>query len=233
MSVAVVMPTVPRRTTSAAEVVKRLLPQVDALIVHLNGHADVPAWARTPKVRVIRHPAGTGPIVRLSIVPTTDHVLFVDDDLAYPTDYAARSVAALTRLRAGTAVCYHAAYWPKGSPPHYAGRRIVMYSAGIPSDTIVTLMGSGTACFHRSDLLRIDRVAPPIFAREDDVWTSAACARKAIRLVRAPTIENWIRPLPAAYDDGALFRDATHDAFVRRDKAIKVAHAMGRWQLDL
>ena len=68
MSACIIMPTVPRRSASAAEVVRRLLPQADAMIVHLNGHTDVPAWARHKR---IPHAAGTGPIVRLSIVPVS------------------------------------------------------------------------------------------------------------------------------------------------------------------
>ena len=233
MTVAIVMPTVPRRAASASDVVRRLLPQADTILVHLNGHTDVPTWARAPKVRAVRHAAGTGPIVRLSVVPEADHVLFVDDDLAYPPDYVKRSVASLKRIRPGTAVCYHAAYWPKNTPPGYAQRRIIMYSAAALRDTVVPLMGSGTACFHRSDLLRIERTAPPLFQYEDDVWTSAACARKGIRLVRAPSSANWIAPLPAAYDSGALYRNASADSYRRRDEAIKVAHALGGWTLSL
>ena len=71
MSTCIIMPTVPRRSASAAEVVRRLLSQADSMIVHLNGHAGVPAWARDKRIRTIGHAAGTGPVVRLSVVPVS------------------------------------------------------------------------------------------------------------------------------------------------------------------
>ena len=233
MTTCIIMPTVPRRAASASEVVRRLLPQADSMIVHLNGHGAIPTWARDKRVRAIPHPAGTGPIVRLSIVPNTDHVLFVDDDLAYPPDYVTSSIKALKRLGPGSAACYHAAYWPKGSSSAFAQRRIVMYSDGVAKDLRVPLMGSGTACFHRADLLRIDRTAPKLFEYDDDVWTSAACARKGVRLTRVPSPKNWISPLPAAYDTNALYRSAARNAYVNRDASMAAALKMGSWNLHL
>ena len=225
------MPTVPRRSASAAEVASRLLPQADSMIVHLNGHADVPAWARDKRIRAIGHVAGTGPIVRLSVVPDADHVFFVDDDLAYPPDYVARSVAALMRLGLGSTVCYHAGYWPKGAKPSFAQRRTVMFSEQVGKDLRVSLMGSGTSCFHRTDLLHIDRAAPKLFEYDDDIWTSASCARKGIRMIRVPSARNWIIPLEAAYDADALYQSAARNA--NRDASMTEAHKMGGWNISL
>lgn len=233
MTTCIIMPTVPRRSASAAEVVRRLLPQAGAMIVHLNGHTDVPAWARDKRIRIVPHAAGTGPIVRLSIVPDASHVLFVDDDLAYPPDYVARSVAALTRLGPGSTACYHASYWPKGAKLAFGQRRTVMYSDQVAKDLRVPLMGSGTACFHRRDLLRIDRVAPKLFEYNDDVWTSASCARKGLRMIRVPSAGKWITPLPAATDADSLFRGAARNAFADRDVAMRAAHQMGGWNISL
>ena len=203
------------------------------MIVHLNGHDDVPAWARDKRIRTISNPAGTGPIVRLSVVPDADHVLFVDDDLAYPPDYAARSVAALARLGPGIVACYHAVYWPKGAPPMWAQRQLIMYSSQVEKDVRVPMMGVGTACFHRNDLLRIDRIAPKLFEYANDIWASADCARKGLRLVRVPTSENWITALPAAYDADALYRVAARDAHKNRNMAMATAHKMGSWDIGL
>lgn len=233
MTTCIIMPTVPRRAASAADVVRRLLPQTDSMIIHLNGHAGVPAWARDKRIRAIVHPAGTGPLIRLSVVPTSDHVLLIDDDLAYPPDYVKKSVATLTRLGPQHAICYHAARWPKGTKPVFSIRQIVMYSAGIEKDLPVTYMGSGTAGFHRTTFAAIDRNAPKLFEYEDDVWVSSACARKSVKMVRASSPANWISPLPAAYDAGALYRGASSNAFVNRNKAMQAALALGGWSLSL
>lgn len=212
---------------------RRLLPQTDRMIVHLNGHDDVPAWARDTRIRTIRQPAGTGPVVRLTVVPDEDHVFLVDDDLAYPHDYVARSVADLTRLGPGTVVCYHGLYWPKGAPPVYAHRQLIMYSKHVEKDIRVPMMGAGTACFHRGDFLAISGAAPKLFEYANDIWASAACARKGLRIVRVSTAENWITALPAAYDVDALYRVAARDAHAKRNVALATAHAMGSWDLSL
>lgn len=231
MSVCIIMPTVPRRSASAAEVVRQLLPQAGTMIVHLNGHDTVPVWARDKRIRTISHPLGTGPTVRLSVVPDADHVLFVDDDLAYPPDYVARSVAALTRLGEGNVACYLAYDWPKGSRPVWQLRRRIMFSEQIEKDVRMAVMGVGTACFHRSDLRRIDRFAPSLFEYSNDIWTSAACAREAVRIFRVPTSENWITTLPASADADALYRVAMKDRHQKRNDAMAAAYAMGDWDL--
>lgn len=233
MTVCVVMPTVPRRSVSAVEVVRRLLPQVDHMLVHLNGYDEVPAWARDARIRAIINPAGTGPIVRLTVVPEVDHVLLVDDDLAYPADYVARSVTALNRLGPGNVVCYHAVYWPKGAEPTWAQRQLIMYSKRIGNDVRVPMLGAGTAGFHQRDLLSIDRFAPKLFEYANDIWASAACARKGFRVVRIPTPENWLIALPAAFDAEALYRVAGRDANRQRNLAMATAHKMGSWDISL
>ena len=226
------MATVPRRSTSAAEVVRGLLPQADNMIVHLNGHEDVPAWAHDERIRTFSHPVGTGPVVRLTVVPDTDHVLFVDDDLAYPPDYVARSVTDLTRLGPGSAVCYLGYYWPKGSEPVWQLRQRIMFSDRVEKDIRVSLMGVGTACFHQSDLLRIDRFAPKLFEYSNDIWAGAACARAGLQIIRVPTSENWISTLPASFDVDALYRIAMRDRHRKRNLALTTAHAMGDWDLS-
>lgn len=228
------MPTVPRRSSSAADVVRRLLPQTDRMLVHLNGYNEVPSWARHERIRTIIHPADTGPIVRIKTVPVdVDHVLLVDDDLAYPSDYVARSVAALERLGAGNVVCYHAVYWPKGAEPTWAQRQLLMYSKRIDRDVRVPMMGAGTAGFHQSDLFAVDRFAPPMFEYANDIWLSAACARRGFRIIRIPTPENWLHALPAAFDEGALYRVAGRDRNRKRNAALVAAHQMGNWDISL
>ena len=234
MATCIIMPTVPRRVASANEVVRRLLPQTDCMIVHLNGHTEVPRWARDRRVRLALHPPGTGPISRLSLMPdSAEYVFFVDDDLRYPTNYVARSVDALARLGPKHAICYHGSRWPKGAKLVDTAREVIPYSASVAKDLPVTYMGSGTAGFHRSTLLRLDRAAPKMFEYEDDVWTSAACARKGIRMTRVSSPANWIVPLATAYDAGALYRNASSSAYVHRNKALKAAFAMGGWNPSL
>ena len=228
---AAIMPTLPTaaRTETAARVAARILPQVDVLHVHFNGHQELPTWSRDRRVVAHRHPVGTGPAVRLSVVPNADVVLLLDDDMNYPPDYVARSVAHLQRLGLGTAISFHASFWRPKAEPRFQKRELIMYTASRQSDVPVTMISMLTASFHAQDFRRHDRVVPPLFEREDDVWVSAACARAGIRLIRPPSAKDWITHTPAAED--GLFSRAQADRFVKRDAAIKAALALGSWRL--
>ena len=229
--VAAVMPTIPTREPTAAAVVETLTSQGASVLVHLNGHDVVPSWARAPSVSSVRHPRGTGPSIRLETIPEADVILFVDDDMRYPADYVAASVAALRRLGAGTAIAYHGSFWPRGSHGRFTERRLITYAAASPRDRPVAMMGTGTTAFHRADLMRVDRNVPPAFVRDDDVWLSAACARARIRMIRPKTGAGWINHTPAAHD--GLFRKAIVDGFVKRDAVIAAARKLGTWRLEV
>ena len=231
MKVLAIMPTIPRREETAKAVVQGLRKQGASVLVHLNGHGSVPPWATGPGLQGRLHPEGTGPAVRLTIVPEADAIFFVDDDMAYPPDYVTRTLAALRRLGAGTAVCYHGSAWPHGAPPKFSARSLVAYSAASDRDRRVAMMGTGTTAFHRADLARIDRNVPALFQRDDDIWISAACARARIKMVRPPSKAGWLNHTPAAHD--GLFRRAIVDGFRRRDAAIAAALALGRWSLHV
>ena len=225
---AVVMPTIPKRETTALATIKRLLPQCDRIYVHLDGYASIPSWMPR-KVRCFVHPQPRGPAVRFSVVPDEDYVLFVDDDLKHPSNYVKRTVKTLKRLGRRTAVAYHAAWWPPETLPLYRNRRCVGYWDAGEEDQIVTFVGSGTLAMRTSDFRKIDRLAPPQFRFEDDAWISGALARAGIRCVRPSSAKDWIRATSAGSD--GLWTQATKDGFKQRDACIATALALGGWKL--
>jgi hypothetical protein len=228
-SVAVVMPTIPRRAASAQAVIAALSGQCDRFYVHLDGYSEVPTWLPSKHVRCFVHPQNRGPAVRYSVVPEEDVVLFVDDDLAHPEDYVRRSVRALRRAGKNHAIAYHAAWWRDGAPPSYGSRQLVGYWSEAADDQVVTYVGSGTLGICSDDLRRVDRNVPVHFAYEDDVWISSALSRAGIRCVRPRSNGNWIGSTSATRD--GLYAEACKDGFRRRDQRIAEALAMGGWRL--
>jgi len=229
--VGVVMPTIPGRSKTAAAVVRTMLAQgVDKIHVHLNGHGAVPAWARHPRVRAFLHAKGTGPIVRFSDLPDCEHVLSVDDDIAYPPDYVRRTVAQLQKHGPRTALSYHASWWAADAAPEYQARQSVTYDQGLGEPKRVPYGGSGVAAFHTRDLSFLDAGdAPPGFAMEDDVWISAALARTGVKLVRPPSSAGWIKATGAGAK--GLYTKATANGFRRRNAAIAAALGLGVWRI--
>lgn len=227
MSVAIVMPTIPRRAALAQETLKVLIGQCDRLYVHLDGYTEVPSWMPAA-VRCFVHPQQEGPIVRFSVVPDEEFALFVDDDLAHPSDYVQRSIEALSRLGPRCAIAYHASWWPPKSPAQYSRRTCLPFSSANSSDVAATYIGCGTLALRTSDLCLIDRAAPKQFAKHDDVWISAALARAGIRCIRPPSTKNWIRLKKTG---AGLFKEAAKDGFRERNARLAEALALGGWKL--
>lgn len=230
--VTAIMPTIPSRASVAAKVVPRLLAQVSQLYLHLNGHGTVPAWARHGKIRPIHHPVGTGPAVRFSILPAKgQYVLFVDDDLLYPPNYVAESVAALNRLGPGTAIAYHGAAWRRGAPATFSGRRSILpFYAESRKDAPITYVGCGTLGLRLQDARLLDLKIPKMFEFEDDVWISSAIARAGLRAFRPASPKGWITATPAAYN--GLYKAACANRFEKRNQALAAALALGKWSLS-
>lgn len=226
--VAIVMPTIPRRAEAARETIARLSPQCDRLYVHLDGYESVPSWVPAT-ARCFVHQQTRGPSVRYSVVPDEKYVLFVDDDLHHPPDYAKQAIRALKRSGLRAAVAFHAAWWMADAPPRYRARKVIAYSEGSAKDQRVTYVGSGTLTMRRADLVDIDREIPDAFRFEDDVWISAALARAGIRCVRPKSPKDWIRPTATGSD--GLWNDASKDGFQKRDACIATALTMGNWKL--
>lgn len=226
--VAIVMPTIPRRAEAAAATVARLSPQCDQLYVHLDGYQSVPSWVPA-NARSFVHPQKRGPSVRYSVVPEEKYVLFVDDDLQHPSDYAKQAIRALKRSGRRAAVAYHAAWWAPDAPPRYRARKVTAYWDGCEEDQHVTYVGSGTLAIRRADLLDVDLAVPDVFSFEDDVWISAALARAGIRCVRGRSRKDWIRQTSTG--DQGLWNEASEDGFKKRDACIALALAMGSWSL--
>ncbi len=229
-TVGAVLATIPSRSETAAQVVKTLLAQgVKEIVVHLNGHTEIPAWAQAPGVRAFKRARGTGPLVRFYTVPDTEVVLSVDDDIRYPPDYVERTVENLRAAGRRAAISYHASTWPSGSLPRYQDRRTITYQDGRTSPTTVEYIGCGVAAFYGHHVPRLDaRSAPARFSMEDDAWVSAAATRIGLELIRPTAPAGWIRAVAGAFD-GSLFSAAQADDFRRRDEAIRRLTRLGVW----
>lgn len=227
MTVAVVMPTIPRRALLAKATLETLIGQCDRLYVHLDGYTQVPSWMPAA-ARSFVHPQQQGPFVRFSVIPDEEFALFVDDDLSHPADYVERSIEALCRLGPRHAIAYHASWWSAKAPAQYRRRSCLPFFSASPSDVAATYVGCGTLALRTADLRLVNRSAPKQFAKHDDVWISAALARAGIRCVRPRTVANWIQ---IKKSETGLYKEASKDGFRERDARLAEALALGGWKL--
>jgi hypothetical protein len=246
-SVVVSMPTIPGREKSARKVLDAILPQLSKnslFVVHRNGsavrHAD-------PRVRMLDHPEGTGPLVRFTgfaVAEVGEALLTVDDDIVFPPTYVAQTLAALQRMqvhartvqRTGAAVSWYARWWSKegvtggGLPLRHSGFSRAQISDTTKQDTPTTYGGCGVAAFSLEAAKRlIEEEKPPQYEYDDDVWMNAVLCGADIQVVR-PQGRVAITASGAGGKGRRLFHEAKAENFVVREANLLDAKSRWNWR---
>lgn len=166
---------IPTREWVLEKVVQRLLPQVDALNVFLNGWDHVPAFLQMDGICVERSQdhedrgdAGktwwTGRV--------RGYHFLCDDDWLYPVDHVEKTIAAIERYNRKAAIGWQGSIINEATFEHYyAGphSRMVMEANGVvPYDIQVHVMSTGLCAYH-TDTIKLSFDDFPI-GNMADVW---------------------------------------------------------------
>jgi len=234
--VIVAMPTIPGREAYAARVLESILPQLDyakgdRFVVCANGGAKVridpehenkvtvvPDWGTPGDQGAYR-----GPLVRWEVPAMFEkagYFLTVDDDIMYPADYVARTVAAIKECT--WPVSWLIRWWPTTD-----GETQLPYkercSFHINQSANVWLRSSYAGCgvmgMPWKDALRIaDSLSDPradAFERCDDLWVSGVLGT----IWRPPSTEEWLR-VQRPHPTRTLYTDADEDHFAGREALV-------------
>ncbi len=187
---------IPSRTDWLREVVERLRPQVDRLLVYLNGYPGVPWCLDDEQVTVVRsqHHGDRGDAGKF--FPAGQHTgvhLLCDDDIAYPDDYVERLMAGIERYQRRAVVGFHASMLRERFTDYARGRTITHLSRGVAVDNGVHILGTGTAAYHSSTI----QVRPENFATPNmgDVWFAVLGQRQQVPFVQLRREADWLREL--------------------------------------
>ena len=92
--------TFPPRRRLLRKTCEAILPQVDHLFVVLNGYEDIPGFlAKDPKVTAVIPDRDVKDAGKFWFTPAPDDIVFtIDDDIGYPSDYVARTLAHLEAI---------------------------------------------------------------------------------------------------------------------------------------
>lgn len=145
--------TFPPRRRILRRVVDAILPQVDHLFVVLNGYDEVPGYlAKDPKVTAVIPDRDVKDAGKFWFTPAPDDIVFtIDDDIGYPADYVARTIAQAEVLGwDGNVFGYHGNVWCPGE----AGWQNLLFHQPLDRVTGLSLIGTGTLC------ARGDAIAP-------------------------------------------------------------------------
>jgi hypothetical protein len=192
--------TIPSRVESFADVLSRLVPQVDHLFVYLDGHAAAPSALKQQSKLTIFHAEKCGNLHASSrLLPMTflgRPCIFVifDDDIIYPTDYVETLVEGLAKRGGRAVVGFHGNCF---KPPYasYAKDRVnINFKEGLEIDTQVDELGAGTSAFLSENLAIDPREFP--YVNMDDLILAIEAERRCLPRICLRRSTGWLAKHP-------------------------------------
>lgn len=184
--------TFPARAGIFRRVVDTILPQVDRLVIVFNEMDQAPADLEAdPRIEAITTDRDTKDLGRFFIRPRPDDIVFlIDDDIAYPADYVARSIARADAIGwDGNVFGYAASDFRHGAEGERGWRRI-RPDAALPQPLNVRMLGTGTALARGDAIPTISEMAP--YLGHADVGFALLNHRAGRRAWSLPREGRWL-----------------------------------------
>jgi len=225
--------TFPPRAAVLERTLASILPQVDRLFLCLNQHDAVPAAiAADDRITAIIPDRDLKDAGKFAFVPDDDDIVFtIDDDILYPPDYVARTVAAFDLLPGEDHVLgYLGNAWMAKGREGLTGWKTFMYHKRAPHVVKVDVLGTGTACMRGRHLPRLDEIADA--AGFVDLRHARLHTQAGRRMWSLPRAEDWMQSLmtedlkaTALFTTVALARDAAMTQEMHRMLAERGPHS--------
>lgn len=224
---------IPSRAHWLREVVERLRPQVDRLVVYLNDYPAVPAHLDREGIEVVRSQdhGDRGDAGKFFTAGRHTGVhLLCDDDIAYPDDYVERLLAGIERYQRRAVVGFHASMLREPFTDYLRSRTIFHLSRGLAADVGVHILGTGAAAYDTSTI----RVRPADFATPNmgDVWFALLGQRQQVPFVQLRREAGWLRELAQVHGtvpDGLYAKARRTDGADLPETAAVLSHRP--WQV--
>ncbi|EYD77946.1 hypothetical protein Rumeso_00407 [Rubellimicrobium mesophilum DSM 19309] len=189
------MTSFPARRESLKATLVTILPQLDELMLYLNGYDEVPDFAEDPKIRVTLGGATGGDLwdnrKYCSFPKGGDaYVLVLDDNLIYPPDYAAWMIHYVEMLGRTCVVGAHGAIFPEQDHGDVKERPASHFQDHHPGQ-FVDVVSTGSAVWHNSTLqLSLNDFGGPGIC---DARLAEAAARQEVPLFCVPRPRDWLQ----------------------------------------
>lgn len=198
--------TQPHRLPFFVQVLRSMLSQTrppDEIQVRLNGFIDTHRIASiieavSPMVKINVGPNVGAKAKFMGIEAWTGWTLTVDDDIHYPPDYVERMIEAQATL--GGIVAVHGTVcrtkYMGGDSDRYN------YWDGLADPRRVSVIGTGTACFHRDHLAGLSYALFASRVMLDDPFIAVHAHRNGVQLWCVSRPEAWMKEIDGSQKSG-------------------------------
>jgi glycosyltransferase involved in cell wall biosynthesis len=217
---------IPDRVLHLQFMVGSILPQVDELVVYLNGFDAVPEFLQNdPRIRVVRSQDAAGDLRDTGkfwgAVATTgdwDYYFSLDDDILYPPNYVTRLVQKIEERGRGAVVGVHGSTLRTPMASYIRDRDVRHCLFGLEQDEAVDVLGTGTAAFHRHTFA-LSLADFPVHGMTD-IWFSLAAKKQGLERIVIRRRESWMTVLEV--EAGTLWEEAAKDDRVQTEVAAQL-----------
>jgi hypothetical protein len=188
--------TIPSRAESFAEVLPRILSQVDRLFVYFDRFpASLPVLEENSKITVFRAEEcgnlhSSSRLLPLTFLNSPSVFLVFDDDILYPPDYVARLVEGLASRGGRALVGFHATRFKPLSQSYARNRIALNFKQRLRRDTEVDELGTGTCAF-LSDVFSVDPRQFP-YVDMDDIVLAIEAKWRALPRIALRRKAGWL-----------------------------------------
>jgi hypothetical protein len=225
------MATMPSRSATALQALASILPQVDRLWLFLDRFDEVPPYAESEKIQVVRSQdvgdlRASGKLVSLALDDQPCTFFGVDDDVVYPADYCERLASTLERHGDAVVGVHGAILRP---PIDSYGRDIKVLHRRSEQRVLagVDLLGSDSLAFRTTALSFDVRVWPN--ANMVDLSFALETRRRGIPLLMVPRERHWLSALEENQADSIWAGVLREDS--RQTELARELHALPRPRL--
>ncbi len=206
--------TMPSRAESFAEVLPRILPQVDRLFVYFDGFSKtLPAIEHEPKIVAFRaEECGnlhcSSRLLPLTFLNTPSVFVVFDDDILYPPDYVVSLVEGLAGRGGRAIVGFHGNSFTQPFQSYVRDRVCLNFKDHLSIDTEVDELGVGTCAFLTSEF----SVDPREFYYNnmDDIFIAIAAKRRGLPRIALRRSGGWLPRHPKPQVE-SLWRETQKD----------------------
>ena len=197
------MATFPTRELIIAEAVESLLPQVDKLVIWVNGEMELPQICYHEKVElywgkdVLGFDIGCAGKFAFAF-EWEGYIFTVDDDIVYPPDYVQKSIAKIEEYNRKCVLSWHGRRTVLPMTVYRSAKDMIKncsFQQNVEEDTECHIIGTGVMFFHASTIVPKYDFMEMRHTNVSDIHFAQSMDMRGIRTIVPAHDRKWLKPL--------------------------------------